>query len=301
MAMDLTYNNPALRESLLDFITNLSPTDNQLFTGLQKSKATSTTHSWLVDSYATLTNTSADKKQIEGADCGAGDVTNPVRKSNYTQIIREDWKVSATEQATLHAGMPNPKAYHMAKAMENWKNKAEWSLFHGVAAAGNATTARELGGIFDQVTTNKVANAAALFTETLFNDYMGQVWAAGGNADAVYVGAKLKRVISGFTAGSTKQIDAKDKRLVNSIDVYESDFGVVKLFKHRFIDSVLAAVSTSNIAILTESTWAIANLRDPQSKDAPIGGDYEKGAIVGEFTLEGRYEAANFVGKGYTN
>lgn len=301
MAQSLTYNNPSLRESLLDFITNLSPTENQLFTGLQKSKATSTTHSWLVDSYATLTNTSTDKKQVEGADFGAGDVVNPTRKSNYTQIIREDYKVSGTEMATLHAGMPNPKAYHMAKAMVNWKNKAEWTLFHGVAAAGDATTARELGGIFDQVTTNKVTNAAAPLTETLFNTYLGQVWTAGGNADAVYVGAKLKQVISSFTAGSVKNIDAKDKRLVSSIDVYESDFGIVKIFKHRFIDSVLAVGSTSNIAILTESTWAIASLREPQNMDAPKGGDYEKGAIIGEFTLEGRYQQANFVGKGYTN
>jgi hypothetical protein len=301
MAASLTYNNPALRESLLDFITNLSPTDNQLFTGLQKSKATSTTHSWLVDSYDALTNTSADKKFIEGDDFGAGDVTNPTRKSNYTQIIRQDYKVSGTEMATLHAGMPNPKAYHMAKAMVNWKNKAEWSLFHGVANAGNATTAREMGGIFDQVTTNKVANAAVPLTETLFNDYLGQIWAAGGNADAVYVGAKLKRVISGFSAGSVKNIDAKDKRLVSAIDVYESDFGIVKIFKHRFIDSVLAVGGTSNIAILTESTWAIASLREPQNYDAPKGGDYEKGAIIGELTLEGRYQQANFVGKGYTN
>lgn len=301
MSQSLSYNNPSLREDLLDFITNLSPTENQLFTGLKKSKAASTTHSWLVDSYSSVTNTSTDKKVVEGADFGAGDVVNPTRKSNYTQIIREDYKVSGTEQATLHAGMPNPKAYHMAKAMVNWKNKAEWSLFHGVAAAGDASTARELGGIFDQVTTNKVTNASVALTETLFNDYLGQVWEAGGNADAVYVGATLKRVISSFTAGSTKNVDAKDKRLVSAIDVYESDFGIVKIFKHRFIDSVLAASDTSNIAILTESTWAIASLREPQNFEAPKAGDYEKGAIIGELTLEGLYEQANFVGKGYTN
>lgn len=301
MAMSLTYNNPSLRESLLDFITNLSPTENQLFTGLQKSKATNVTHSWLVDSYSAVTNTSADKKNVEGADWGAGDVTNPTRKSNYTQIIREDYKVSGTEQATLHAGMPNPKAYHMAKALENWKQKAEWAILHGVAAAGNASTAREMGGIFDQVTTNKVANATANFTETLLNQYLGDVWAQGGDPDAVYVGRKLKQVISGFTAGATKQVDVKDKRLISTVDVYESDFGVVKLFLHRLIDSVLAAASTSNVAILTEKTWAIAMLRAPQNFDAPKSGDYEKGGIIGEMTLEGRYEQANFVGKGYTN
>jgi hypothetical protein len=302
MAASLTYNNPSLREDLLDIITNLSPTENQLSTGLSKSKSQSSVHVWLVDSYDAVTTTSADKITVEGADYGAGDVTNPTRKTNYTQIIRQDWKVSGTEQATVHAGMQSPKAYHMAKAMVHWKDKLEWSIVNGVAAAGNASTAREMGGIFDQVTTNKVANAAANFDETLMNDYFAQVWGTSAKApDAVYVKALGKRVISGFTAGSTKFTQVNDKRLINTVDVYESDFGVVKLFLHRFIDDVLAAASTGNIMILREDTWAIADLRSPNNFDAPKGGDYEKGAILGETTLEGRYEKANFVGKGYLN
>lgn len=305
MAQSLTYNNVAVKEDLLNLITNLSPTENQLSTGLQKSKANSPVHQWLVDVYDAVTNTSTDKKALEGDDFGAGDVVNPTRKTNYTQIIRQDWKVSGTEQATAHAGMQSPKAYHMAKAMVNWKNKLEWSLLNGVAAAGNASTAREMGGIFDQVSTNKIANLTANVTETLFNTYLGNVWASSqtstGGADAAYVGATGKRVISGFTAGNVRNIDAKDKRLVNAVDVYESDFGVIKIFKHRFINSVLAAANTGNLALLTESTWAIAFLREPNNYDAPKGGDYEKGAIIGEGTLEGRYEAANMVVKGITN
>lgn len=302
MAMSTTYSNPSLREDLLNIITNLSPTENQLATGLKKSKAQSSVHSWLVDSYDATTTNSTDKKEIEGADFGAGDVVNPTRKTNYTQIIKQDWKVSGTEQAAVHAGMQSPKAYHMAKSMVHWKNKLEWALMNGVAAAGNAATAREMGGIFDQVSTNKVANAAVAFTETLMNDYFAQVWGTSAKApDAVYVGAKGKRVISGFTAGSTKYTEVKDKRLINTVDVYESDFGVVKMFLHRFINDVLAAGSTGNIAILREDTWAIADLRAPNNFDAPKGGDYEKGAILGETTLEGLYEKANFVGKGFTN
>lgn len=302
MAMSTTYSNPSLREDLLDIITNLSPTENQLATGLKKSKAQSSVHSWLVDAYDATTTTSADKITIEGADFGAGDVVNPTRKTNYTQIIKQDWKVSGTEQAATHAGMQSPKAYHMAKSMVHYKNKLEWSLVNGVAAAGSASVAREMGGIFDQITTNKVANAATDFTETLFNDYIQQVWGTSAKApDAVYVGGDGKRVISGFTAGTTKFTKVEDKRLINTVDVYESDFGVVKMFLHRFIDDVLAAGGTGNILILREDTWAIADLRAPNNFDAPKGGDYEKGAILGETTLEGLYEQANFAGKGYTN
>lgn len=302
MAMSTNYSNASLRESLLDIITNLSPTENQLSTGLAKSKATSSVHSWLVDSYDAVTTTSADKIEIEGEDFGAGDVTNPTRSTNYTQIIRQDWKVSGTEQATTHAGMQSPKAYHMAKSMVHWKDKLEWSIVNGVAAAGNASTAREMGGIFDQITTNKVANAATDLTETLFVDYMGDVWEVSSKGvDAGYVAATGKRLISGFTAGSTKNVDSKDKRLISAVDVYESDFGIVKLFLHRFVNDVLAAGSTGNLLLLCESTWAIASLREPNNFDAPKAGDYEKGAILGECTLEGRYEQANFAGKGFTN
>lgn len=302
MAMSTNYSNASLKEDLLNFITNLSPTENQLATGLKKSKANSSVHSWLVDEYDAVTTTSTDKKEVEGEDFGAGDVVNPTRLSNYTQIIRQDWKVSGTEQATAHAGMQSPKAYHMAKSMVAWKQKLEWSLVNGVAAAGDASTAREMGGIFDQVTTNKVANAATDFTEALMNGYFKSVWETSAKApDAVYVGGDGKQVISGFTAGSTKNVESKDKRLINTVDVYESDFGVVKLFLHRFVDDVLAAGGTGNIMILREDTWAIASLREPNNFDAPKGGDYEKGAILGEATLEGLYEQANFVGKGFTN
>lgn len=300
MAQSLTYNNPALVESLLETITNLSPKENQLFTGLSKSSTTSTRHEWLVDSYDSVTNTSVDKKAVEGADFGVGDVTNPTRKTNYTQIIVQDWKVSGTEMATKHAGMVSPKAYHMTKGMENWKQKAEWSILHGVANAGNATTAREMGGIFDQVTTGKVANLAAPLTETLFNDYMGFAWARGGQPDTVYVGATLKRKISSFTAGTQRQIEANDKRLVSAVDIYEGDFGIVKIFKHRFIDSVVPIAATYNLAILQESTWALASLREPTNVEVAKTGDFEKGAIVGEFTVECRYEQANQVVKGIT-
>ena len=235
MPMSLTYNNVSLREDLLDIITNLSPMENQLATGLAKSKSTSSVHVWLIDSYDATTTNSTDKKEIEGADYGFGDVVNPTRRINYTQIIKQDWRVSGTEQVTNHAGMQSPKAYHMAKSMVHWKNKLEWSLMNGVAAAGSAAVAREMGGIFDQVTTNKVVNAAVALTETLLNDYFAQVWSTSAKApDAVYIHGKGKRLISGFTAGSTKFTKVEDKRLINTVDVYESDFGVVKIFLHRF-------------------------------------------------------------------
>lgn len=292
--MMTTYGTNVMREDLLNIITNLKPTETQFFTGLKKSKAKSVYHEWAVDTYATVTNTSSDKKAVEGADWGDGDMVSPTREGNYTQIIKEVWKISGTAQVVDTAGMPNPKSYYQGKAMVNWKHKAEWSLLHGQKTAGDAETAREMGGIFDLTTTNAVDASGASLTESLLLDYLQLGWtASAAKISECYVGADLKRVISSFTAGSTKNVEAKDKRLINAVDVYESDFGVIKLFLHRFVDSVVAASGTHNMLLIAPETLAYAGLREPANYDAPKGGDYEKGAIIGEFTLEDKGEYAN--------
>ena len=48
-AQSLTYHDQALREDLLGIITNLSPSETQLISGLGTSKATSIRHEWLID------------------------------------------------------------------------------------------------------------------------------------------------------------------------------------------------------------------------------------------------------------
>ena len=292
--MMTSYGTAVAREDLLDVITNLKPTETQFFTGLKKSKAKAVYHEWPVDTYASVTSSSSDKKAVEGADWGDGDMVSPTREGNYTQIIKEVWKISGTAQVVDTAGMSNPKAYYQAKAMINWKHKAEWSLIHGTKKEGNATTAREMGGIFNMTTTNSVNASGAALTESLFLDYLQLGWeASSAKISECYVGADLKRIISSFTAGATKNLEAKDKRLINAVDVYESDFGVIKLFLHRFIDSVVTASGTHNMLLIAPETLAYAGLREPANYDAPKGGDYEKGAIIGEFTLEDKGEYAN--------
>lgn len=294
-----TYNTEVINEDLLQVITNLSPTETQLFTGLKRGKkATNTYHEYPVDSYAAVTGTSTDKKAVEGADWGDDDVTTPTREGNYTQIIKQTYKVTGTAQAVDTAGMTSPKAYQQAKALVNWKHKGEWSILHGVKAAGDASTAREMGGLFDLTTTNAVAETGTL-TETRLGDYIQLGWEnSSAKITEIYGGAYVKRTISGFTSGLAKNIDASDKRLVNAVDWYETDFGLAKVFLHRYIDSVVSSEGTHNLLLVAPETLFYSGLREPVNKDVPALGDYEKGVIVGEFTIEDRYEAANVAVKG---
>ena len=74
----LTYHDEALREDLLGLITNLSPSETQLFSGLSTSDATSIRHEWLID---TLGDVKANA-QLEGVAVTYHTITDPTRLYN---------------------------------------------------------------------------------------------------------------------------------------------------------------------------------------------------------------------------
>jgi hypothetical protein len=112
-----TYDNAANREDLLDIITNITPKETQLMTGLGTSTATNILHQWLTDTLRTV----GVNAFIEGADASYVAVTNPTRLTNYTQIIRHAFQISDTEREVLAAGMGDRIAYETKKELANWK------------------------------------------------------------------------------------------------------------------------------------------------------------------------------------
>lgn len=95
-----TYDDAAVREDLLDLMTNIDPTETQLMTGLQSTTAEAPLHQWPVDTLDIAgTNTAA-----EAADAGTANLTNPTRVANWCQIVTKPYVVSGTEMAATHAG-----------------------------------------------------------------------------------------------------------------------------------------------------------------------------------------------------
>lgn len=290
MAQAFTYDDSARRESLLDVITNIDPTETQLFTGLGQSRAANTLHEYPVDTL----KTPGANAQVEGSDASYATArTNPSRKNNICQIVRVDFNVTDTERQVNHAGFQDRYAYEMNKAMTEWKNDAEFALMRAAVASGNDSTARQMNGVKSLITTNATAQSGVSLSETALNDYLQNAWTTGGNVDEIYVGAKLKRRISGFTAGATKYESNDDRRLVNAVDVYESDFGIHKLFKHRFITQ--SGDTNLDIVGIENDRWYVAFLRDPVHTPLAKTGSATKGMIEGELTLEGRAEKSSFL------
>lgn len=305
---NFTYPDQARRESLLDIVVNIDPTEHQLISGLQRSSASNTLHEWVEDNLEAV----GDNAGPEGADAPADGAGDPTRRQNITQIFRKTAVVSGTEAEVNRVG-GDRMAYEITKKLKALKNDIEFALVRGSISSGLASTgtasARRLKGIknwFDGVATVSTSNySGATLTETVLNDMFESVWNnSGKEVNAVYTTMKGKRRISSFTAGNTKNVNADDKRLVNAVDVYQSDAArMVKLFAHRYVtvagDYGTTATPGFDVLALNEGTWAVAYLtgREPKTVDIARTGDADRKMIVTELTLEARGIKGNYLGK----
>lgn len=276
----------SMREDLIDIITDVSPDSNPLMTMLGRTKASQPLHQWLEDYIARPSSVSPS---IEGAAATYDDLAQPERRTNWTNIIRQTFRVSGTQEAVDHAGMGDPYDYQAAKALTNWKNQAEFTIVRGAMASGSSGVARQMAGLDSVITSHFTArNSGSSLSETEFNDAVKEVWNDVGSSDVfdmVLVPFALKQRISQFTAGSTKTVDASDKRLTRPVDVYESDGGIIRIFAHKDVRAAAATPGPTFLGI-KEDKYKIAYLRDPKREELAKDGDRRNGQIVGELTLE---------------
>ena len=294
-----TFDDRARREDLLDIISDVSPDDNPLSTMLATTSASQTTHEWLEDYIARPTSNTG---QVEGAAATYEDLTQPSRRTNVSQIIRETFRVTDTERAVNVAGMGDPYTYQKGKALRRWKNRLEFSLLRSSLGSGASGSAQTMSGIEATVTSHYTARLSGTsLSETEFNSMVYDVAVDVGTEDVfdtVLTTLQLRQKISTFTAGSTRYVDATDKKLVRKVMVYESDFGVHKIFGHKDVYPS-AATPGPKVIGLNESKWRIAYLRKPVEVQLAKDGDRDNGMIIGEATLEFLAERANALRSGY--
>lgn len=293
-----TYPDVARRESLLDVMNMLDPTDTQLLSGLRQSSTSNTLHEWTIDTLESV----GDNSQPEGGDAPADVSNDPTRPQNITQIFAKTAKISGSELAVDRVG-GNRMSREIMKKMKALKNDIEFALVRGTIASGVASTStassRRLRGIKSWITTNTSNYSGATFTETTANDMFETVWQAGGEVNAMYLPMKGKRRAASWSGSATdRNINVSDRRLINSVDVYVADSAkMVKLFPHRHVtvsgDYGTTSTPGFDVLALQEDMWAVAFYRKPKTQDLAITGDFEAKEILTELTLESRNQAAN--------
>ena len=293
----VTYQDTARREDLIDVIGDVSPDETPLLTLFATSTAKGTLHEWLKHNVSRPTSVSAD---VEGADTTFADLTQPTRENNVTQIIKQPVRVSRTERKVNVAAMGDPYAFQKADALRQLKMKMEYAVLNAAKASGASGVARQMNGIDAYVTTNTTArNSGTSFSETELDAMIADVWAnvdPDKVFDMVLCTFKIKQKISGFSGNSTRYIDAKDRRLVKDILVYDSAGGSHRIFAHK---DVRDSAGSTTVYGLREDLYKTAYLDKPMFEELAKTGDSDKGHWVTEFCIESLEERASVKRTGY--
>jgi len=282
MATFTMYHVNGNREDLVNVLVNISPEETPMLSGFKKTKAANKLHEWMQDELTPGQN----GRVVEGSDATGGTLTSRTRVGNYCQINRKAFTVSDSQNAgnLQKAGVGSTEyEYQLSKALKEIALDIEVDIVSGVSAAGDSATARASRGVLSFIATNVETGSASpgdqALTETLYNDSLQTIFGTGGNPDTTYANGFQKRKISAFTGSQTRNIEASSKKLIASLDVYESDFGLQRIILDRYMD-------TDKIVQLQKDMWKIAMYRPVKHTPLAKTGSAMKGMVEAEWTLE---------------
>lgn len=285
-----TYMDTTRREDLMDEIMDISPDANYLTTTLSPVPVEQTLHEWT--EYYIGRDTSNDKSQ-EGDENTFSDLAQPTKRNNITQIVKKVFSVTETDIAVSKVSPKDAYVREMNVAMRRWKNSAEYAVLRGTKASGASGVSRETEGFINSTVNNggfatTYASGTSL-TDDLFNTIIEQSYNATDAyiVDLVLGNGSMKRDLSKFTAGNTRNVDAEDKRLTRAIEIYESDFGIHELRAHK--DMI-----AGGLLGLRKELCHVGYLRKPKHKVNGVSGDNMKGHVVGELLAQADSSRSHF-------
>jgi hypothetical protein len=313
-----TYDAIGNREDLSDVISIVAREETVFYDMCGKTKATATYHEWQTDDLAEPQVNAA----IDGADATPDALTATTRLGNYTQIFTKTVSVSGTQETVNKAGRASEMAYQMDKKLREIARDMEIALVGNQApSAGSGVSARFLRPLEGWYSTNTsrgtggaagTATAAATdgtqrtFTNTLLDTVLQSIYESGGGANrglTLMVAPKQKKVVTTFgntssTAGyeKTRFRDEATRIVTQTVDIYESDFGDVKVVMNPLMKNTNAALNRERTAhILDPDYWAVAVLRPIKQTVLAKVGDSEQRQILTECTLEAKNEKSSGV------
>jgi hypothetical protein len=309
-----TYGQTNIREDLSNLIFNVDPFKTPVLNMTKKNKATQGNHEWDTDSLAAQNLNNA---QVEGDDPAAQALSPTARMGNYVQTSNKVVQLSGKSQAVIAAGGSNKMGYQLMKKSKELKRDMEGILtFNSAKAAGSSTVASKMGGLPCWLATNTVfqtggtpaganptlaANGwtdgsqtrtynsvTAALTETMVKSVLQKIYTSSGESPEYAVVSPVnKQIISGFAGPGTRFITVNDKTLKTAVDVYESDFGDVKIIPDIFL------AQSKDCFFINPNYLRVSYLRPFQTTPLAKTGDSDKKMLLVDYTLEVGNEKAH--------
>ena len=302
-----THRSNGLREDLWDVISNISPMDTPFVSNIARISAKATRHDWLKDSLATATS----NKHIEGDESTFITSIAVTKLSNTCQILKKAFMVSGTLEAVDKAGRKSEVKYQLMKAGRELMRDLEWTAVGSQKGTeGGSGTARQMAGAEAWIPSSEnggngvrggsgdssgstaaystpgggvvTPGTNTALTSTGLLTAVRLAWEDGGEVDTIMTGPFQRNRIRTFGNLATNQIQLNKSgeaaKLIDSVEVYVSDYGKHKLVLNRFM-------SNEAVLCLDMSKWALATLRPMQTEILAKTGDAEKRHMLMEATL----------------
>src|SRR5574340_1090436 len=226
---------------------------------------------------------------LEGEDTDEDRTTRQVRKSNYCQIMKVGVKLSGTAQAVGWVTTGDKLADAKVMRLRELLRDLEKTILLGrtdTATIGSDSARRTMAGIVCSLSTNVMS--AATLTESALGNLLQSCYTQGSReVDVIVASPKQKRVISSWN-NSRIHVTDNANAFRNVVEVYESDFGSQRVVMNRWLpDDRVLALDSSRIKVVPLAG------RSFQYEELAKGGDYARGQVVGEYTLELRNENAH--------
>lgn len=240
------------REDLSNELAILAAEDTPILSLCGKGKATSTFSEWTVDSLASPVTSGIS----EGSDVTSfsDKFADRARLGNYVQLMRRDYLVSNLQQAVTSVGPANI-AQAEAKSMREIKRDIEATIAsnnemtvengagtpYGMRGLGQwiSSTAQSTNPVPAAYRTPSGSIISSAISESSFNSLIGSIFSRNGEMNSLTLVANvaLRQLISNFTraqptnSGVTYHVnqDATSKAITLSVNLYDSDFGLVKI------------------------------------------------------------------------
>jgi len=332
MAIFRTEDTKGKKEDLASFITMITRDETPFLSSIGNKKATAVFHEWQTDELAApAANAQAEGSDFSASAVAS---TSTARVGNYSQILTKHIQVSKTLDSVSKAGRNSEFAYQMKKKGTELKRDLEHALVgarqvtngSGGADGVGANAGRTMGGYQSWVPAYNTWNVSAgtpgfaggshtaaagtatglpsasatAGTHSLalsdVDEVMQRVYEEGGKATVLMMSPSNKRSFSALAQAASnvrRNIDEIGS-LRQSVELYESDFGIVKVIPN-YIQGLATSVDisdgvegTTDVIVYDPSWWAMANLRALHTTDVGQKGDSTVGMMVEETTLECR-------------
>lgn len=280
-------------EDLQDYIANVTPKDVPLLAGLRQVRVDTAFVEWLED----VLPGRGHNAVLEGIAYTEYGVSMPIRRYTHVQTFYESGAVSDIERQVEHAGFEDALSYAEQKAFLTMRNDIEHALHRGSAATGATSAARQFAGLLNVITTNATGGSGLTLTESVFNDMLETVWQSGEvSPSEIFVNSRLKRTISGYTTNVTRNIDAADKRQVLATDMYDSDFGTLRVYLSRDqLRSASVTAKGNSIAVIDPAYFVTGWLQTARREILPRDGLRDRFQMSASTTLIAKTEKAGAI------